>query len=132
MKYARKLWEAKYNEADGEGKGQRKVHQIIITGAILPIFKHLVDSLDGDRYAFPCSFKLSFIYGSFRIQIVRALCGGKRIVGVHVLQDYMKNLNINLRSLEADVRRNMAKQQLLDHLATNGTLADFFLLAPYN
>lgn len=46
------MWEFKYTNADGEGKGQRMVHQTVITGSILPIFSRLVESLNGDKYVF--------------------------------------------------------------------------------
>lgn len=50
MKTAKRLWENKYEDADGEGKGQRMVLQHVIVGSILPIFSRLVMSLDGDKY----------------------------------------------------------------------------------
>ena len=42
---ARSAWNEKYKDADGEGKGQRMVHQTLVVGSILPIFNILVSSL---------------------------------------------------------------------------------------
>ena len=178
VKPARKLWESKYQDADGEGKGQRLVHQTIIVGSILPIFNKLVSSLQGDKYVYKergagedkegegegegedrrmksekcwwvrrnstadlgyhqseliCYFFIFFFFFLLkcRIQIVRAKCGAKRLVGVHVHQDHMNGLLANLSVLEIQVRAQMKRKELLDYMAQHGMNLSFYFLFIY-
>jgi hypothetical protein len=51
---------------------------------------------------------------------VRAKCGGKRLVGVHVHQDHIPGLLMNLNLLETQVRAAMKRKELLDYMAAQG------------
>lgn len=51
---------------------------------------------------------------------MRAKCGDKRLVGVHVHQDYVTGLLHNLATLENEVRASMRKHELLNFIASQG------------
>lgn len=62
---------------------------------------------------------------------MRAKCGEKRLVGVHVNQDYMKGLLCNLANLEREVQANMRKQELMVLINAQGNsllLYQYFLI----